>query len=38
MCGNGRTGWCLTREERYFNQYVKEQRDATQYFVFDFSK
>ena len=38
MCGNGRTGWCLTREERYFNQYVKDQRDAVQYFFFDFSK
>lgn len=38
MCGNGRTGWCLTREERYFNQYVKDVREATQYFFFDFSK
>ena len=37
LCGNGRTGWCLTREERYFNQYVKEPRDAKQYFLFDFS-
>lgn len=38
MCGNGRTGWCLTREERYFNQYVKEPKDASQYFLFDFNK
>lgn len=38
MCGNGRTGWCLTREDRYFNQYVKDKRDATQFFFFDFSK
>lgn len=38
MCGNGRTGWCLTREDRYFNQYVKDVRDAKQYFFFDFSK
>lgn len=38
LCGNGRTGWCLTREDRYFNQYVKEPRDAKQYFLFDFSK
>lgn len=38
MCGNGRTGWCLTREERYFNQYVRDASDASQYFLFDFSK
>lgn len=38
LCGNGRTGWCLTREERYFNQYVKDPKDATQYFLFDFNK
>ena len=38
MCGNGRTGWCLTREDRYFNQYVKDVKDATQYFFFDFGK
>ena len=36
LCGNGRTGWCLTREERYFNQYVRDPRDATQYFFFNF--
>ena len=38
LCGNGRTGWCLTREERYFNQYVKDARDAKQFFLFDFNK
>lgn len=38
MCGNGRTGWCLTREDRYFNQYVKDVKNAKQYFFFDFSK
>ena len=38
LCGNGRTGWCLTREERYFNQYVKEPRDARQFFLFDFKR
>lgn len=38
LCGNGRTGWCLTREERYFNQYVKETSGTKQYFLFDFSK
>lgn len=38
LCGNGRTGWCLTREERYFKQYAIDQENATQYFLFDFSK
>lgn len=38
LCGNGRTGWCLTREEHYFNRYVKEPGDAKQFFLFDFSK
>lgn len=38
LCGNGRTGWCLTREERYFNQYVKDSQDAKQFFLFDFKK
>lgn len=38
LCGKGRTSWCLTREERYFNQYVLEPRDAKQYFLFDFNK
>lgn len=38
LCGNSRTGWCLTREKSYFNRYVIEPRDAKQYFLFDFSK
>lgn len=38
LCGKGRTGWCLTREERYFKQYVLDPRDAKQYFLFDFNK
>lgn len=38
LCGNGRTGWCLTREERYFDQYVGSRRNTNQYFLFDFSK
>jgi len=38
LCGNSRTGWCLTREKSYFNRYVVEPRDAKQYFLFDFSK
>jgi hypothetical protein len=38
LCGGGRTGWCLTREQRYFNQYVSDEKGNKQYFVFDFSK
>ena len=38
LCGGGRTGWCLTREESYFRRYTKENENATQYFLFDFSK
>lgn len=38
LCGNSRTGWCLTREKGYFNRYVIEPKDAKQYFLFDFSK
>lgn len=37
MCGNGRTGWCITRENRYFNQYVVEPANATQYMLFNFN-
>jgi hypothetical protein len=37
LCGNGRTGWCLTREDRYFKQYVTEAR-GKQFFIFDFNK
>lgn len=38
LCGNSRTGWCLTREKGYFNRYVVDPGDAKQYFLFDFSK
>ena len=38
LCGNGRTGWCLTREERYFNQYAKDSSTTHQYFVFNFNR
>lgn len=37
ICGGGRTAWCLTKQESYFNDYVKRHNDATQYFYFDFS-
>lgn len=36
LCGGGRTGWCLTREERYFRQYVSDVDGAAQFFVFNF--
>lgn len=35
LCGSGRTGWCLTRDESYFRQYVSS-KDNKQYFYFDF--
>ena len=38
LCGGGRTGWCLTREDNYFRRYVLEPKDAVQYFLFDFSR
>lgn len=34
LCGNGRTGWCLTREEHYFKSYTSDK--AIQYFLFNF--
>ena len=37
MCGNGRTGWCITREDRYFRQYVIEPGNAHQYMLFNFN-
>lgn len=37
ICGGGRTCWCLTKQESYFNDYVKRHSDATQYFYFDFN-
>lgn len=38
LCGNGRTGWCITRENSYFKQYVLDKTGNRQYFFFDFSK
>ena len=38
LCGNGKTGWCLTRQESYFNQYVlNPSYGAAQYFLFNFN-
>ena len=38
LCGNGRTKWCITREESYFSQYVTGQNNRDQYFLFDFGR
>lgn len=37
LCGNGRTGWCLTRDSKYFSNYVLDHKDAHQYFLFNFN-
>lgn len=37
LCGGGRTGWCITRESRYFEQYVTDEH-RKQYFFFNFDK
>lgn len=38
LCGNGRTKWCITREESYFRQYVTDYPNRDQYFLFDFNR
>lgn len=38
LCGNGRTGWCISREESFFKQYVTNKSNRSQYFLFDFSR
>lgn len=38
LCGSGRTGWCLAREESYFRSYVTSHSNRDQYFLFDFSR
>lgn len=38
LCGNGRTGWCISREESYFKSYVTNKANSDQYFLFDFSR
>lgn len=38
LCGNGRTGWCISREESYFRNYVTSSSNRDQYFLFDFSR
>jgi len=37
LCGKGRTCWCLTREDRYFRQYVTDT-GSKQYFLFNFNR
>lgn len=36
LCGDGRTQWCLTREDKFFRQYVTEPKDNKQFFLFNF--
>lgn len=36
--GNSRTSWCITRESKFFKQYVIDVADTKQYFLFDFNK
>lgn len=38
LCGSGRTGWCLSREEPYFKNYVTSYQNRDQYFLFDFNR
>ena len=32
------TNWCISKNKTYWNQYVEQQGDSTQYMIFDFSK
>lgn len=38
LCGSGRTGWCICREEEYFKRYVTDYKKRSQYFLFDFNR
>ena len=38
LCGSGRTSWCLTCDESYFNRYTYNNDNAQQFFLFDFNK
>ena len=37
LCGQGRTCWCITKNDSYFRDYVLRDKRA-QYFYFDFSR
>lgn len=32
------TNWCISKDKKYWNEYVEFKPDATQYIIFDFSK
>lgn len=32
------TNWCISKDKKYWNEYVEMRRNATQYVLFDFSK
>lgn len=36
LCGGGRTSWCITRAERFYNSYVTDKIGAKQFLVFNF--
>lgn len=38
MCGGGRTQWCITKENHYFNEYCGTRDGRDQYFYFDFGR
>lgn len=39
LCGNGRTQWCIARENDYFKRYVTNYNGKrSQYFLFDFNR
>ena len=32
------TNWCISKDKKYWNEYVEANREATQYVIFDFSR
>lgn len=36
LCGGGRTSWCITRNERFYDNYVTTRKGNKQYLVFNF--
>lgn len=38
ICGNSRTGWCITQNNSHWQSYVAGNSKRRQYFYFDFSR
>ena len=38
LCGGGRTGWCITRGNNFFENYVEDGTRRKQFFIFNFNK